>query len=147
MFQTPFDVSGVHGAPGPSGVDLGSTTAPIGNNGRRGGHGTQGYGGTPAGTISMRLATPISTADIPENVILANPNDADVKLKASIVYTTGQQHDMDTILKINSDESMSLLARGGNGGRGGDGGSGQNGGTGVRYGAFFIVLSFNESNF
>jgi hypothetical protein len=43
---------------------------------------------------------------------------------------------MDTILKINSGESMSFYALGGNGGNGGDGGDGQNGGKGYRHALF-----------
>jgi hypothetical protein len=92
----------------------------------------------------VRLTTPTTTANIPKNVVLANPIDADVKLDASFVCTAGRLQKMDTILKINSGESMCFLAAGGNGGHGGHGGDGQNGGKGFKYGAF-LVLSFNES--
>ena len=138
-----FDVSGVHGAPGISGegqFQAGNGT----NDGRNGVHGTGGQDGTPAGTISVRLTTPTTTANIPENVVLANPIDVDVKLDAYIAQATGQLQKMDTVLKINSWESMSFAAVGGNGGNGGNGGHGQNGGKGYKYGAS-LLLSFNES--
>ena len=145
MIEPPiFDVSGVHGASGTSGEDLGQSTAPLSQHGLRGGRATIGQRGTPAGTISVQLATPTTTANIPENVVLANPIDADVKLDASFVCTTGRLQKMDTVLKINSGESMCLLASGGNGGHGGHGGHGQNGGKGFKYGAF-LELSFKES--
>ena len=135
-----FDVSGGHGAPGTSGKDGGSKSG----YGKRGGHGTSGQHGTSAGTISVRLTTPPTTANIPKNVVLANPIDADVKLSASIVCTAGQLQKMDTALKIKSGESMCFLAVGGNGGHGGHGGNGASGEKGSKYGAF-LVLSFNES--
>jgi hypothetical protein len=144
MIEPPsFDVSGVHGAPGISGYDLGLSTGPLGQHGQRGGHGTRGQHGTSAGTISVRLTTPKSTANIPKNVVLANPMDADVKLDASLVCADGQLQKMDTVLKIKSGETMSFLALGGNGGQGGHGGNGQHGGKGFEYGAF-LVLSFIE---
>ena len=145
MIQLPiFDVSGGDGAPGTSGEDLGHSTALLGQHGVRGGRGTRGQRGTSAGTISVRLTTPTSTANIPKNVVLANPIDADVKLDASLVSNAGQLlQKLDTVLKINSGETMSFLALGGNGGRGGNGGDGQNGGEGLEYGTF-LVLSFIE---
>ena len=139
-----FDVSGVDGVSGTSGWDFGGSTASRGQGGARGGHGTGGQHGTFAGTISVRLTTPTTTANIPKNVVLSNPIDVDVKLDASLVSTAGQLQKMDTVLKIKSGESISFLALGGNGGRGGNGGNGQNGGRGYRYGAF-LVLSFIRS--
>ena len=139
MIQPPiFDVSGAHGAPGTSGEDLGLTTAHLSQHGLRGGRGTIGQRGTPAGTISVQLATPTTTANIPKNIVLANPIDGDVKLDGSFVGTDGRLQKMDTVLKINSGESICLLARGGNGGDGGHGGNGQHGGKGFPYGAFFV---------
>ena len=135
-----FDVSGIIGASGTSGRSLGDFTAS--GDGQRGGHGTDGQCGTDAGTIAVRLTTP-RTANIPKNVILPNPIDADVKLNASMVSTAGQRQKIDTILKINPGKSMSFLALGGHGGDGGNGGDGEHGGMGYRYGTF-LVLSFNE---
>jgi len=135
-----FDESGVHGAPGTSRKDLGNSMAPLGQDGQKGGHGTRGQPGTHASNIQVRLSTPTTTANIPKNVVLANPIDVDVKL----VYTTGQMQKVDNTLKIDSGESMSFLAIGGNGGNGGNGGDGQNGGKGNEYGPF-LVFSFNES--
>ena len=131
-----FDVSGINGAPGASGIDYDYLPAPVDYDGSSGGHGETGQRGTSAGIIAMQLTTPISTANIPKNVILANPSDADVKLLVSNVDTADQPQNMDTIIKINSGESIYLHARGGNGGRGGDGGNGQDGGKGFRYSGF-----------
>jgi hypothetical protein len=139
-----FDVSGVHGASGTSGQNGGNSKASRGLHGSSGGHGTGGQHGTYAGTISVRLTTPTTTANIPTNVVLANPIDMDVKLDAYIACAAGQLQKMDTVLKIKSGESMSFLALGGNGGHGGHGGNGQHGRSGKRYGAF-LLLSFNES--
>ena len=137
--MTTFDVSGINGAPGISGsVGHSSTYA----DGQRGGDGTDGQCGTDAGTIAVRLTTP-RTANIPKNVVLPNPIDADVKLDASIVSTAGKLQKMDSILKINPRKSMCFLALGGHGGDGGNGGNGGHGGKGLRYGTF-LVLSFNE---
>jgi len=134
-----FDVSGGHGASGTSGKGGSSSRY-----GKSGDHGTSGQHGTSAGTISVRLTTPPTTAKIPKNVVLANPIDADVKLSASIVCTAGRLEKMDTALKIKSGESMCFLAVGGNGGHGGNGGNGGSGEAGHKYGGF-LVLSFNES--
>ncbi|KAF8814509.1 hypothetical protein BYT27DRAFT_7206090 [Phlegmacium glaucopus] len=127
-----FDVSGVNGASGTSGTSRGHSTASNGEDGLRGGHGTDGQPGTSAGTIAVRLTTPTTTVNIPKNVVLPNPIDADVKLDASIVRTAGQLQQMDTILKIGSGKLMSFFALGGHGGNGGDGGDGQHGGKGFR---------------
>ena len=143
MIEPPvFDVSGAHGAPGDSGYSYTSTASRLVKS-RTGGDGTDGQHGASAANISMRLATPLATA-IPKNVVLANPIDANVKLDANFVYTTGQLVKMDTILKIKSRETMCFHAVGGNGGRGGNGGNGQHGANGYRYGTF-LVLSSNES--
>jgi hypothetical protein len=145
MIKPPvFDLSGVHGASGTSGKDFGHYWASKAGDGRSGGHGTSGQDGTSAGTISVRLTTPTITANIPKNVVLANPIDADVKLSASIVCTAGRLQKMDNVLRINSGESMCFLAEGGNGGHGGNGGNGGHGGSGYRYGAF-LVLPLNKS--
>ncbi|KAF8814527.1 hypothetical protein BYT27DRAFT_7206095 [Phlegmacium glaucopus] len=124
-----FDVSGVTGASGTSGTSRGHSRA-SGGDGLGGGHGTGGRCGTSAGTIAVRLTTPTTTANIPKNVVLPNPIDADVKLDASIVHTAGQLKKMDTILKIDSGGSMSFFTLGGHGGNGGNGGNGQHGGHG-----------------
>ena len=139
-----FDVSGIHGAPSTSGKNFGHSTAHTSQHGLWGGHGANGQHGTSAGTISLRLTTPPTTANIPQNVVLANPIDADVKLDGSIVCTAGRLQNMHTVLKIRSGELMAFLAAGGNGAHGGNGGDGENGGKGFMYGAF-LVLSFNES--
>ena len=137
-----FDVSGFHGASGTSGEDHSYSTASRGQSGWSGGHGTGGQHGTSSGTISVRFTTPTTTANIPKNVVLANPIDVDVKLDAYIGAADKLQK-MDNVLKIKSGESMSFLAWGGNGGHGGNGGNGQHGGKGYRYGVF-RVLSFIE---
>jgi hypothetical protein len=139
-----FDVPGIHGASGISGYSHWHPPTGYGDYGQRGGNGTGGKDGSSAGTISVRLTTPTTTANIPENVVLPNPIDVDVKLDAYIAQAAGQLQKMDTVLKINSWESMSFLAVGGTGGNGGNGGNGQDGGTGYRYGAS-LLLSFNES--
>ena len=102
----------------------------------KGGDGTGGQDGTSADTISVRLTT---TANIPENVVLDNPIDVDVKLDAYIAQADGQLQKIDTALKINSSEWSSFLAVGGNGGQGSNGGNGQQGRKGVRYGAFLLL--------
>jgi hypothetical protein len=137
-----FNVSGVNGASGTSGTRF-YTTASYGYNGVRGDHGTDGQHGTSAGTIAVRLATPITTANLPKKVVLANPIEVDVQLDASIVYSNGQRQKVDTILKLSLGESICFYAFGGNGGNGGHGGHGQHGGEGIRFGAF-LVLYFNE---
>jgi len=139
-----FDVSGIHGAPSTSGKNFGHSTARTSQHGLWGGHGANGQHGTSAGTISLRLTTPPTTANLPKNGVLANPIDADVKLDGSIVCTAGRLQNMHTVLKIKSGELMAFLAAGGNGAHGGSGGDGQNGGKGFMYGAF-LVISFNES--
>jgi hypothetical protein len=135
-----YDESGVHGAPGSSGEDPDDPMAPLGQDGQKGGHGTRGQPGKHGSNIQVRLSTPTTTANIPKNVVLPNPIDVDVKL----VYTAGRTEKLDNTLKIDSGESMSFLAMGGNGGNGGNGSKGQNGGKGKEYGAF-LVLPFNES--
>ena len=138
-----FDVSGVHGASGTSGQDYSNSTASRGRNGRSGDHGTGGQQGTSSGTISVRFTTPTTTANIPKNVVLANPIDVDVKLDAYIGAANKLQK-MDTVLKIKSGESMSFLAWGGNGGHGGNGGNGQHGGRGRRYEHFSFTEYISE---
>ena len=137
-----FDVSGVDGASGISGKRQYST-ASCGKHGLKGSHGTDGQCGTSAGTIKVRLTTPpTTTANIPKNVVLANPIDADVNLDASIVCTAGRLQKIDTIMTINSEKLMHFRALGGHGGDGGDGGYGQHGGNGLEYGT---LTFFNES--
>ena len=144
MIKPPFfDVSGVDGASGISGPRY-HTTASRGSDGVSGMDGTDGQSGTTAGTVAVRLTTPITTANIPENVVLANPIDADVKLEASIVCPAGRLQKLDTIMKINLGGSMCFHALGGHGGRGGDGGYGQHGGKGYKYGAY-LTFFFNKS--
>ena len=144
MIEPPiFNVSGVSGASGTSGRDFTLSKASTSDNGRSGGDGTDGECGTSAGTIAVRFTTPTTTANIPKNVVLPNPIDADVNLDASIVCN-GKLQKMDTILKINLGELMSFLTLGGHGGNGGNGGNGERGGKGYRYDAF-LVLSFNGS--
>ena len=146
MIKPPiFDVSGVNGASGTSGRSRGNSAAARGMDGRWGGHGAKGQNGTSAGNINVRLTIPTTTANIPKNEVLPNPIDADVKLDASMVCT-GRLQKMDTILRINSGESMCFHALGGHGGDGGNGGDGEHGGNGYRYGPF-LVFSFNESIF
>ena len=143
MIKPPFfDVSGVDGASGTSGTTY-YTTAPKGSSGLSGMDGTDGQSGTTAGTVAVRLTTPKTTANIPKNVVLANPIDADVKLEASIVCPAGRLQKLDTIMKINLGESMCFHALGGHGGNGGNGGNGQHGGDGYKYGAYLTIL--NES--
>jgi hypothetical protein len=145
MMKAPiFDVSGVHGVPSTSGKNFSHSTAHTSQHGLWGGHGANGQHGTSGGTISLQLTTPPTTANIPKNVVLAKPIDADVKLDGSIVCTAGRLQNVHTVLKIKSGELMAFLAAGGNGAHGGNGGDGQNGGQGFMYGAF-LVLSFNES--
>ena len=140
MIKPPiFDVSGVHGASGISGKDRGHCVAHTTDDGLNGGNGTGGQDGTSAGTILVRLTTPTTTANIPKNVVLANPIDVDVMLDAS-TQAAGQLQKMYTVVKINSWESMSFLAVGGNGGQGGNGGDGESGCPGYRYGAFPFIL-------
>ena len=139
-----FDVSGVDGASGTSGNSRDHSTASGGQHGRSGGHGTDGQHGTSASNIAVQLTTPTTTANIPKNVVLANPIDVDVKLDTSIISTAGQLQKKDTILKINSGELMSFHALGGHGGNGGNGGNGQHGGKGYGYGAF-LYSHFDES--
>jgi len=139
-----FDVSGVHGASGTSGKDRGHSIASPSAHGRMGGHGTGGQHGTSAGTISVRFTTPTATANIPKNVVLANPIDVDVKVDAYIARAAGQQKEMNTVLKIDSRESMSFLAVGGNGGHGGNGGNGQHGARGKKYERFSFTESISE---
>jgi hypothetical protein len=128
-----FEVSGSDGSAGVAGIDRGHSKASPGNHGRRGGNGSQGLRGTAAGSIVLRLSTPESTALLPENVVLAHPIDIDVMIDANLVLPSGGSRRMDTILKMDAGESISLLAKGGDGGRGGDGGDGEHGGTGIRY--------------
>jgi len=137
-----FDVSGVHGASGTSGKDRGNSTASPSGHGRMGGHGTGGQHGTSSGTISVRFTTPTTTANIPKKMVLANPIDVEVKVDAHITNAAGQLEKMNTILKIDSRESMSFLALGGNGGHGGDGGDGQHGGRGKKYERFLLLNTF-----
>jgi hypothetical protein len=118
-----FDVSGVDGASGTTGMSRGLS----------GGHGTEGQCGTSAGTIAVRLTTPRTIADIPKNVVLPNPIDAKVKFDASIT-AAGWLEKMDTELTIKSGESICFRALGGHGGHGGDGAKG------VRYGGFSCTL-------
>ena len=135
QIKLPIDASGDQGASGESGQhgkDRKHSLNKYSQDGMRGGDGTGGQCGTSAGTISVRLITPKTTANIPENVILANPIDVEVKLHGSITKVSGQLQEVDTVLKIKSWESMSFLAVGGNGGRGGNGGNGQNGEKGYR---------------
>jgi hypothetical protein len=127
-----FDVSGNNGLSGGAGFDRGHSIAFRGEHGLRGGHGIPGQRGTAAGTISMEVSTPTSSSLLPRNVVLPRPIDADVKINASLVFPSGKSQRMDTILKVDAGESISLLAAGGNGGHGGDGGRGQDGGNGVR---------------
>ena len=136
-----FDVSGADGASGISGNTY-HTTASRGRSGISGMNGTDGQSGTSAGTIAVRLTTPTTTANIPQNVVLANPIGADVRLEASIVCAAGQLRKMDTIMKVNLGESMCFYALGGQAGNGGHGGYGEHGGKGYKYGAlrFFNLL-------
>ena len=133
-----FDVSGSHGSPGTSGESLGDSTANMGQHGVRGGRGTIGQRGVNAGTISMQLSTCMSTAEIPPNLVLPDPIDADVKVDASFVSPDGRLQKMDTVMKVNSGELIRLLALGGSGGNGGHGGHGQHGGKGFRYGVSLL---------
>jgi hypothetical protein len=135
-----FEVPGIHGASGISGYSYAHSPDDYGGHGQRGGNGTGGQDGSSAGTISVRLTTPTTTANIPENVVLPNPIDVDVKVDAYIAQAAGQLQKMDTVLKINSWESMSFIAVGGDGG---NGGNGQDGGTGYRYGLPFYSPSMN----
>jgi hypothetical protein len=129
MIRPPiFDISGVDGASGTSGRSLGHSKASTGGDGRNGGHGTDGQSGTSAGNIDVQFTTP-TTANIPKNLVLPNPIDADVKLDAFIDWT-GRVQRMDTILKIEAEKSMFFLALGGHGGNGGNGGNGEHGGNG-----------------
>lgn len=127
-----FDVSGVHGASGTSGINRGRSTASYGSDGLSGGHGTDGQHGTSAGYIEVQLTIPKTTVDIPKNVVLPNPIDADVKLDSSAVCTAGRLQTMDKILKFSPGESISFLAWGGHGGNGGSGGNGEHGGMGLQ---------------
>jgi hypothetical protein len=137
-----FDVSGVDGASGTSSKRHHST-ASHGVRGLGDSHGTDGQCGTSAGTIELRLTTPKTTANIPKNVVLANPIDVDVKLDGTIVYSDGRLQKMDTILKVNLGKTMRFRALGGHGGNGGDGGYGQHGGKGLRYGAFLTFFNIH----
>jgi hypothetical protein len=127
-----FNVSGEDGAPGLAGVDWAYSTAQEGHHGRNGGHGRPGQDGTPAGTIAQQLLTPESTALIPQNVLLAQPVDADVQLATELVSSDGQARRVDTVLNVDAGEMIWLRANGGSGGRGGDGGGGEHGGVGIR---------------
>jgi hypothetical protein len=136
--RLPIDVSGNEGAPGTPGQHGEDRIKS-----RSGGNGSRGHRGISAGTISVRLTAPKATAKLPTNQILANPIDVDVKLDGDITKANGQWQEVDhSVLRLNSGESMSFLAVGGDGGRGGNGGDGQNGVSGSRYGAF-LLLSMN----
>ena len=139
-----FDVSGVDGALGTSGKPEHQSTASHGVHGLWGSHATDGQSGTSAGTIELRLTTPTTTANIPKNVVLANPIHADVKLDGTIVYSDGRLQMMDTILKVKLGKTMTFRAVGGHGGDGGNGGYGQHGGKGLRYVSF---LTFFNTHF
>ena len=128
-----FSVSGRDGSAGAAGIDRGLSTAAVGNHGLRGGHGMPGEFGIPAGNITMQLSSPTAIALLPYNVVLADPVDTDVLIEGELIFPNSQSSELDTILKLDAGEFISLKAKGGNGGRGGDGGNGQNGGVGVRY--------------
>ena len=138
-----YDVSGANGASGTSGHSYHYKAGTGMHDGAPGGDGTDGQLGATAGTIAVRLTTPTTTANIPKNVVLAKPIDVDVKLEASVVFSTDRLQKTNTILKINSGESICFHALGGHGGKGGDGGDGQDGGTGYRYDTFLAL--FNKS--
>ena len=93
-------------------IDLDHSTTSRGQHSLRGGHGTKGQSGASAGTIAVRLTIPTSTVNIPKNVVLATPIDADVKLNTSIVCTAGPLQERDTILKIKSAELMFFHTQG-----------------------------------
>lgn len=137
-----FDVSGVDGASGIS-RKRHHSTASRGVRGLDGSHATDGQCGTSAGTIDLRLATPTTTANIPRNVILANPIDTDVKLDGTIVYSDGRLQNMDSILNVDSGKTMRFRALGGRGGDGGSGGYGEHGGEGLRYGPFLTFFNIH----
>ena len=142
MIKPDFEVNGVDGAEGASGLDRGNSTASVGQDGERGGHGDKGKRGASAGEIAVRLTTP-TTANIPKNVVLANPIDADVQLNTAIVSANGHQIVEDKIWKFKPGDLMRFYARGGDGGNGGDGGDGEHGGNGFKYGAFLYSLSMS----
>jgi hypothetical protein len=128
MIKPPiFDVSGIHGASGNSGMSSSHLYSEYNYKSKVGGDGTNGQCGTSAGTITVRLTTPTTTADVPKNVVLPNPISADVKVDASIVCTAGRLQKLDAVLKIMPEKLMCFLAPGGDGGAGGDGGDGENG--------------------
>jgi hypothetical protein len=127
-----FNVSGRDGNPGAAGIDRGFSIAAEGHHGRDGGNGSPGQNGTPAGTIKQQLLTPEKTALIPQNVLLAQPIEADVQIETELLFSSGEAHRVDTILNVDAGEMIWLRANGGSGGRGGDGGGGEQGGVGIR---------------
>jgi hypothetical protein len=138
-----LNVSGTHGLPGVAGADYSYFAALDGYHGIRGGDGLPGQPGTAAGVIKLQILTPESTARLPLNVVLEQPIDADVMIESEIITSDGETSRFNTIVKVDSDQVIQLLARGGDGGYGGNGGHGQDGGHGIRYLVLFRSFTFS----